>query len=171
MPSESMLWDTGVSPNIYDFIWEIKSLGTTQLPTLYAGATLPVNITLFYGAAGSTKYKYQWQTNSSGEITTYDSTAAVKKVTQDACAKLKSDHGSNLRVYLIKFRKQDKYLHKITKTETDFDYSYLNNCATGTSAPYMYDITTEAELNSALSAIYTNIKDWAGRTEAKNVGN
>ena len=114
-------------------------------------------------------HSYQWQSNSSGQITTFDSTAAVKEVTKSACAKLKSDYGSNLRIYLIKFRKQDKYLHKITKSQVSFDYSYLNNCATGTSEPYLYEnVTNESGLKNALNAIYTNIKGWATRTEAMN---
>jgi len=98
-----------------------------------------------------------------------DATEAVKEVTKSACAKLKTDYENNLRVYLIKFRKQTQYKHKVTGATTNFDYSYLNNCATNTSSPYMYDITTEADLKSALDAIYTNISSWATRTEAKNV--
>ena len=161
-----MLWDTDVSPNIYDFKWEVKNLGAKQLPTLYAGATLPINTALFYGADGSTKYSYEWQ-SSNGTWNGNDATAAVKLVTKEACEKLKKNN--NLRVYLIKYRKQLTYKHLVTQKTTNFDYSYLNDCATGTSAPYMYDIDTEDQLKSALDAIYTNIKDWAGYTEAKNV--
>ena len=80
-----------------------------------------------------------------------------------------------MRFYLIKFRKQDKHLHKITKAETDFDYSYLNNCATANSSDYIYDITEtdpdEAleKLNEKLKIIAENIKSWTGYEEAKNV--
>ena len=49
----------------------------------------------------------------------------------------------------------------------DFDYSYLDNCATSTKAPFMYDITetdpaaAKVKLNEALSAIAIDIKKWA----------
>ncbi len=172
MPEEKMFWDTSISPNIYNYKWEIKALGDNPLPTLYAGTTLPINITLFYGADGSTTHAYHWQTDSDGQITTLDPTEAVKKVTKDACAKLKNDWGTDLRVYLIKYRKQSKYLHKITKSQIDFDYSYLNDCATEVTEPYIYEnITNQSELNAALTNIYNNIKTWAERSDAKNVMN
>ena len=114
-------------------------------------------------------HSYQWQSDESGNWNSNDATAAVKEVTKSACAKLKADHGDNLRVYLIKFRKQTQYKHPVTQTATDFDYSYLDSCATDTDEPYMYDITTEADLKTALDAIYTDISSWATRTEAKNV--
>ena len=135
--------------------------------------TLPINAALWSGASGDSLHNYKWQSdkNESEEWVwnNLDATEAVKEVTKKACAKLKTDYENNLRVYLIKFRKQTQYKHPVTQTATDFDYSYLNNCATSTSSPYMYDITTEADLKSALDAIYTNISSWATRTEAKNV--
>nr|MCR4623124.1 hypothetical protein [Alphaproteobacteria bacterium] len=130
--------------------------------------TLPINTALFYGASGSTLYNYQWQ-SSNGTWNGNDATAAVRLVTKEACEKLKKN--SNLRVYLIKYRKQEKYKHPVTQAETIFDYDYLNDCAKETSVPYMYDIDTEDKLKSALDAIYTNIKEWAGYTEARNVVN
>jgi hypothetical protein len=169
MPSEKMFWDTGL--NIYDFMWEVKGLGENKIPTLYAGATLPINATLWAGADGSTLHSYTWQSDGIGTITTLDPTAAVKEVTQDACAKLKSDWGSNLRIYLIKFRKQDKYLHKITKAEKDFDYDYLNDCATANTSTYIKDVSDEAGLKNALDEIYSDITsaNFAPRSEARNV--
>ncbi len=94
----------------------------------------------------------------------------MKLVTKEACEKLKKDN--NLRVYLIKYRKQLKYKHPVTKAETDFDYDYLNDCATGTSTPYMYEnVTDEAGLKNALDEIYSDITsaNFAPRTEARNV--
>lgn len=102
---------------------------------------------------------------------TDNQTELSKRTTLDACTKLKSDFGANLRVYLIKFRKQTQYINAKTQEPAKFDYSYLNNCATGISSPYMYDIVTQSQLNSALSDIFTDIKDWAGRTEARIVTN
>jgi len=140
---------------------------------IITGLTLPINAALWAGASGDTLHSYQWQSdkNESEEWVwnNFDATEAVKEVTKSACAKLKTDYENNLRVYLIKFRKQTQYKHKVTGATTNFDYSYLDSCATGTSSPYMYDITTEADLKSALDAIYTNISSWATRTEAKNV--
>lgn len=74
-----------------------------------------------------------------------------------------------MQIYLIRYRKQDKYKHPVTQTEMNFDYSYLDNCATGTDEPYIYDISTQEELTSALSDISEDIKEWAGYEEAKNV--
>ena len=139
-----------------------------KIKYMMTGFTLPINTALFYGADGTKQYNYEWQ-SSNGTWNGKDATAAVKLVTKEACEKLKKN--SNLRVYLIKYRKQEKYKHPVTQAETDFDYDYLNDCATGTSTPYMYDIDTEDKLKSALDAIYTNIKEWAGRTEARNVVN
>ena len=132
------------------------------------GLTLPINAALFYGAKEKTQYGYKWQSNN-GTWNNLDATTAVKLVTKEACAKLKEDY-SDLRVYLIKYRRQKKYKHPVTQVETDFDYDYLNDCAKESSAPYLYeDVEDEAGLKSALDAIYTNIKEWAGHTEARNV--
>ena len=141
------------------------------------GATLPINAALWAGVgvkegeSSSTLHRYQWQSNGSGTWNNRDATASVKEVTKDACAKLKSDWGSNLRVYLIKFRKQDKYKHPVTQAETAFDYSYLNACATANTSTYIKDVSDEAGLKSALEEIYSDITsaNFAPRTEAKNV--
>ena len=149
MPLEKL-----ISEKPYYFTWEVKEIGNIPLQTLYAGSTLPVNLTLYYGADGNTLHTYEWQSNRSETATNYDTTAAVKQVTIDACTKLKEDwnkNEENLRIYLIKFRKQG----------TDTDYNYLNSCATGTSQPYMYDVSTKAQLDQALVKIYEDIiKEW-----------
>ncbi len=145
------------------------------------GLTLQINAALWAGASGDALplHSYQWQSDANGnkiydqdkdkKWILRDATSAVKLVTKDACAKLKGDWGDNLRVYIIKYRKQTQYKHPVTQAATNFDYSYLDSCASGTSAPYMYDITTEDQLKSALDAIYTDIEKWAGKTEARNV--
>ncbi|MBO7454148.1 MAG: hypothetical protein J6T91_02070 [Alphaproteobacteria bacterium] len=127
--------------NARQFYWSVKNLGDVSLPTLYAGATLPINAALFTGG---------WQSKD-GKWNGVDATAAVKEVTQDACTKLKTEWGDNLRIYLIKYRAQAG------------DYDYLNDCTS-----YKYDVSTKDDLNNTLSSIATDIKNWAGRTEAMN---
>nr|MCR4624213.1 hypothetical protein [Alphaproteobacteria bacterium] len=97
---------------------------------------------------------------------------AVSQVTKDACAKLKSDYGDDLRIYIIKYRKQEKYktfpFHGTTQVDLSHNYDYLDSCASGTSAPYLYDVSTKAELEDALTAIAKDIKEnFAGYTDAK----
>jgi hypothetical protein len=136
---------------------------------IYGGFTYPINTVLYCGASGSTLHSYQWQSASNGSLITYDATTASKLVTTSACAKLKSDYGSNIKIYVIKYRKQLQYKQKITGAATNFDYDYLNDCASGTSAPYLQDVTTEAALKSALQTIATDIKSFGGYSSAKNV--
>ncbi|MCR4555191.1 MAG: hypothetical protein K5766_00050 [Alphaproteobacteria bacterium] len=128
--------------NARQFYWSVKNLGDVSLPTLYAGATLPINAALFTGG---------WQSKD-GKWNGVDATAAVKVVTQDACDRLKEDWGNNLRIYLIKYRAQAG------------DYSYLDDCAS-----YTYDdVSDESGLKTKLTEIAKDITAWATRTEAKN---
>lgn len=127
--------------NAHQFYWSVEGLGKTSLPTLYAGATLPINAALFTGG---------WQSED-GKWNGVDATAAVKQVTKDACTKLKTEWGDNLRIYLIKYREQDG------------DYSYLNDCTSR-----LYSVSNKTGLETTLGNIAKDIKEWAGRTEAKN---
>ena len=150
-----------------------------QVAYQFAGFTLPINAMLYAGYYDGAYHKGAWYKDQE-ENPSYDATEAVKNVTKAACAKLKSDWGSNIRIYLIKYRKQTQYNHKITGTATDFDYSYLNDCASDTGSTtkiattqedagkFRFDISSEADLNTALSAIAANIKDWAGYKRAEN---
>ena len=105
-------------------------------------------------------------------LTNYDMSIMGKKATLDACMKLKSDWGNNLRIYLLKFRKQNRCLDQITKTEVTFDYSYLNNCATEDTHQYVKDnIGNQAGLEKALREVAHDIKSWAEYTEAKSITN
>jgi hypothetical protein len=133
--------------------------------------TLPINAALWAGASGETLHNYQWQSNGSGTWNEKTATDAVKEVTKSACAKLKTDYGSNLRVYLIKFRKQDKYKHPVTQADTKFDYNYLDSCATANTSTYIKDVSDEAGLKNALDEIYSDITsaNFAPRSEARNV--
>ena len=154
---------------------------TNELPLLYAGITLPINAMLYYGASGSTAHKYQWQSNASGALTTYDATEATKKVTASALQKLKGDWGDNIRIYVILFRKQTQYKHLATQATTNFDYSYITNLAANTTTSGTTAATTskpifrcleaadESSLNSTLTSIANDIKSWAGYQAARNV--
>ncbi len=183
MPLDEILKNTGLS--VQDYKLEIKDNGTTKVPMLYLKVSLPVNTALYNYrdllTGDQMGYPYKFKDDSTGEIkTSHYPTDAVKKVTQDVCKKLKDDLGNDLRVYLIKFRPQDKYRHKISKEVRDFDYSYLDNCASerdnsaGTPITeavnvakdkYIYEIAdtfdAQSKLNSALSAIAKDIKQWA----------
>ncbi|MDR1362342.1 MAG: hypothetical protein LBJ16_03965, partial [Holosporaceae bacterium] len=75
--------------------------------------------------------------------------------------------GNDLRVYVIKYRKQDKYKNMISGEEKNCDYSYLNSCASDPA--HVYDISTESELKSALKTIATDLKTFANYQTAKLV--
>ena len=164
--------------------------------------TLPINAALWAGAEGDSLHEHHWQADASGkEIYDQDkdgkwilrdATSAVKLVTKDAYTKLKHDWGDNLRVYIIKYRKQTQYKHPVTQTATDFDYDYLDACASDRDSDAVYDTSVtdsvdasknkyiygitgstsaaaQENLNKALDAIYRDIKKWAEYEEAKNV--
>ncbi len=103
-------------------------------------------------------------------LTSHDMSVLGQKSTLDVCTKLKNNWENDLRIYLIKFKQQNKYQSQNSGTEVNFDYSYLNNCATENTDQYVYDnIFNQAELEEALRRIAYDIKLWAGYTEAKNV--
>lgn len=123
--------------------------------------TYPINYVLYRGG-------YQQNINTTP-------TEAISKVTAAACQKLKADFGNNLRIYVIKYRKQLKYksfpIQGISQTNVNHDYSTVDACASGTGTPYIYDISTETDLKNALNAIAENIKkaDFANFKDAQNV--
>lgn len=103
-------------------------------------------------------------------LTDYEVPDMGKKITLNFCSKLKNTWGNNLRIYLIKFRKQNKCRDESTNMEKNFDYSYLNNCATEDTNQYVKDnILNQSELEEALRVIACDIKSWAEYTEAKNI--
>jgi len=111
-----------------------------------ATATLPINAALWAGASGNTLHSYQWQSDIGGNWNDLDATTAVKRVTVSACEKLRSEWGDNLRVCLIKYRKQTQYKHPVTQEAKNFDYDYLDYCASSQDADSIYDTTvTSAE--------------------------
>jgi hypothetical protein len=123
---------------------------------------------LYHGANSENDYKYFWQKKNDDSIER-DPNKACSQVTVDACTKLKNTFGENLRIYLIAYRRQNSYKPKISGDAVAFDYSYLNNCASGTGKPYIYDVSNEAALKSALDTIAEDIKSFAGHKNAENV--
>lgn len=96
-------------------------------------------------------------------------TKGAENATSALCTKLKNTYGNNLRIYVIKYRAQTYYqpfpiYNGSTRTEAH-DYSVINSCASSTATPYLYNISSEADLKKALDAIANNIKDWAGYTK------
>ena len=139
----------------YDFIGEYAKVDIYNLNSgavcdfIMTGYTLPINTALheagYYGD-------------------NCDSMTALQKLTLDACSKLKESCGENLRIYLIKYRKQTTYRHKTRNSTLSFDYNYLDRAVYKT-----YDVSTEADLASRLKDIAEDIKNWAGYEPAKNV--
>jgi hypothetical protein len=162
--------------------FEIYNVTDTGIPPVMAGITMPINAVLFHGASGSTKHHYAWQ--SSKKVTTgetpadggtlltdggmmRDATSACRTVTTDACAKLKEN--SNLRIYIVKYRKQTQYKHKTLGTTQSFDYDYIDKCASDEN--YVHEAANETQLAEKLQAIADDIKssNFAGYQAAKNV--
>jgi hypothetical protein len=153
--------------------FELYNLATGgRCKMIYGGFSLPLNAVLFNGAQKEILNKYTWQQKDTTSVT--DPNIACANVTKDACKKLKADYGSNIRIYVVKYRKQANYKHKISGTTVNHDYAYLNECAgpgnsaSSTSAPYMQEADDEAGLKTALQTIAADIKTFAGRSEAKN---
>ena len=149
------------------FMWSnyrTDSVGSKlgDLHWILATMTLPINAALYFG---------KWQSDANGNWNNLDATSAVREVTKSAYTKLKQEYGDNLRIYLIKYRKQTQYKHPVTGEPVEFDYSYLDSCASGSTEPYLYDISTKEELENALTTIANDIKEknFAGYEEAKNV--
>jgi hypothetical protein len=107
------------------------------------------NSVLYYGVKDGIKNEGAWYGSN------YDASTACKNVTIDACDKLKKN--GNLRIYVVKYRKQEG------------DYGYIDKCASGEN--YFYEAADEAELTLKLQAIAADIKSagFAGYQAAKNV--
>lgn len=139
---------------------EIKPHSTTyddKAKLVETTFTVPVNMAL-----RSNGYQEETDTPTQG----------AAKATIAACQKLKDTYGDNLRVYVIKYRPQSWYntipAYDMGATQKDQDYSIVDSCASGTATPYLYDISTKAELENALTAIAKDIKEnFAGYTDAK----
>ena len=110
----------------------------------------------------------------------------VAKVIAAACKKLKDTYGSNLRIYVIKYRPQSQYktiaTYDQSATNKTHDYSIVDNCATNRNSNSIYDTTATCsedaqknkyiygitdsdpsaareKLNKALAAIAKDIKE------------
>ncbi|MBR1734561.1 MAG: hypothetical protein IJ730_03815, partial [Alphaproteobacteria bacterium] len=133
---------------------EPNSTSYDQIASLIStNFTAPYNAVLF-------KSGYQ----STDETPTH----AVADVTAAACAKLKSDWGTNLRIYVVKYRAQENYAsfpyYNKSSTSTAHDYTVVNNCATN---GLVYSASNEADLKARLNEIAADIKSWAGYEAAK----
>jgi hypothetical protein len=123
----------------------MESMPSSVVKYIMAGFTLPVNQIL---------YDRQIDSNN----TLYDATSACRTVTSKACEKLKEDN-PNLKIYVVKYKKQDG------------DYGYIDSCASDDS--YVYNVNTDAaakeNLAKALANIAADIKSSANYEAAKNV--
>ena len=93
-------------------------------------------------------------------------TQAAAKATADICSKLKQEHGDNLRIYVIEYRKQLGYKTfsggETRNFVTDHAYKTIEDCA-----DYWYEINSEEDLKDRLGKIASDIKDFAGYTDAR----
>jgi hypothetical protein len=93
---------------------------------------------------------------------------AVAAATVATCAKLK-ESGGDIRIYVIKYRKQEKYrsfpFHDSVQENKFHDYSAVNACAS--SGNYLYDVDSPTKLKEALNKIAADIKWFAGFEDAK----
>jgi hypothetical protein len=142
------------------------STGCMYLPL--AGFTQPINAVLYnYGTTNSIV---------SSATDNYVSPSAdfnrtvLKRLTTDACTKLKND---GARVYVVKYRKQANWgamtrstTTAYTRSSTAHSYTEIDNCATS-SGGATYDVSTESDLKSKLDEIAGSIKSWAGYDAAK----
>ncbi|MDR2782147.1 MAG: hypothetical protein LBB21_06910 [Holosporaceae bacterium] len=168
-------------------VLELDENKTTDAPLW----TVPVNAALYNGVGADENnnicsHVYEWQSNLGG-VLSCNATTACQKVTTDAIAKLKANYGNNIRIYVIKYRKQAKY--KINEIETNFEYDYIDLLATDKDVSeimkpaydygnpyvhgrayenYVYDADSVEDLDYALQSIADNIKSWAEYEEAKN---
>ena len=154
--------------------------GSGNHKMIYAGCTQPINAALYNYAKGTTTANLDSYVSPSTDF----NRATLKTLTTAACAKLKTDYGSNVRVYVVKYRKQTKYnsisssavteygnlrsSNTWTDTPTNHSYTEVDNCASTTGGT-AYDVTTEADLKAKLDDIAAKIKSWAEYSEAKNV--
>ena len=110
--------------------------------------TNPYNSVLYLNG-----YQEKWETPTEG----------AAKATKDVCSKLKAEHGSNLRIYAIKYRKQSQYKTFPAGETKSHSYKTIEDCAN-----FKYDVTSKASLESTLKTIADDIKksNFAGHSEA-----
>lgn len=99
---------------------------------------------------------------------------ALRQLTIDACTKLKA---AGVKIYVIKYRAQDNWGALMRNSTTAYDqisvphnYTEIDNCAMSTGGK-MYNISNESDLQSALTEIAEDIKQWSGYEKAKIVTN
>ena len=182
----SVCYRTGLTRFFFNAVENWPRLGFHG-PSGYAfivgGTTQPINVVLYkYGVEKSivttSTDNYVSPSNDFNQ-------KVLKKLTSDACSKLKT---SGVRVYVVKYRKQDKW-NTLTRSgvvsydssSTAHSYTEIDTCATSTGGK-VYDIGTAADdtasngtsanvtaLKKTLDDIAADIKNWAGYEDARNI--
>lgn len=153
----------------FRYAYEICKSGVGGIPAIVGGMTMPINAVLYYGVGADSnnprqRHYHTWQSDTNGTVLC-DATTACQKATVDAIKKLKADYGENIRIYVIKYRKQGKYKHKTTGIETDFVYDYIDSCE---DIYNVYDAATSANIATILTTIAADIKSFAAYSAAQN---
>ncbi|MDR1236005.1 MAG: hypothetical protein LBJ96_03275 [Holosporaceae bacterium] len=149
-------FDKFTSSNNVNFDIEGISSSTCVVKFIMTGFTLPINRALC---------ERQIEPNN----TLYDATSTCRTVTTAACRELQKN--TNLKIYVVKYRKQGE------------DYGYIDSCASDVG--YVYDVdtnyykkgtaedrttaTAEKNLAKALADIAADIKLSGNHEAAKNV--
>ncbi|MBO7454757.1 MAG: hypothetical protein J6T91_05285 [Alphaproteobacteria bacterium] len=163
-------------PTIADYTirWpKYKNDNPGSLYWMMGTMTLPINASLWIpigaferekleNSESAVYYDSHYQLDKEGNYNIVQSASGVAmSITSDACSKLKEDWGEDLRIYVIKYRKQTKYKIE-TGVELDYFYNNLRSCVSYPQQwkePYVYDISTPDELNDALEKIAQDIKN------------
>lgn len=106
----------------------------------------------------------------------YDQDSILKKLTEKCASDLKAK-SSTTKVYIVKYRKQDKtrpfpvyttekmtWYDKVEMDTINCDYDYLDFCVSGSN--YIFDCSTPEELESVMSKIAEKVKQEASYTTA-----
>ena len=179
--SRQCLYTPGLTRLVFDATQNNPKIGFASYGKhifINGGYTQPINMVLYnYMNKPSNTASYVTPGNDFNRV-------ALKQLTTDVCAKLKSDHGNNLRIYIVKYRKQTQYnallrngaaAHKDSTKNFSDDHAYDAVDACASSSNYVYDIAdnanAEANLKAALANIAADIKSasFANYRPAKNV--
>ena len=137
--------------------------GGAKQKFIVAGFSQPINMVLYnYMNKPENTDSYVDPANDFNRV-------ALRKVTTEACNKLKSE---GTRIYVIKYRVQDKHSElqrngswSTPTSSRNHDYGAVEGCATNLN--YVYDADDKGELQEKFNAIAADIKDWADYEPAK----
>ena len=141
----------------------IRPLDGAKQKFIVAGFSQPINMVLYnYMNKPENTDGYVDPANDFNRV-------ALRKVTTEACNKLKSE---GTRIYVIKYRVQDKHSELQRTSYTGYstssrnhDYEAVEGCASGTD--YLKEAENSTQLQEILSEIAADIKDWADYEPAK----